>query len=460
MTAQHSNNLFPLWSDDPADTDLLAFDAVANTAISALLDDGLDPVAIGLSGSWGSGKTTVLGLIASGLKEQNTDDSKIMVINTDPWRYDPATGAKESLIAEVLGALKQELETKGGLGAETGKLLSRLSKRVDWAKAIRLTAKATVALQVPSFEELLSIVKDAPDSDDQVRGLEAFRDEFSQLMQSKELNHVKRVVILVDDLDRCLPETVIETLEAIRLFLAVPKMSFVLAADEERVAEAIATRFPKSISTTDGNSEALPAEEPAKLYLHKIVQTTIPVPALSRFDTQTFIFLLLMMSRLDDPQFRKLVSDCGELRRKSKDLDDLQDLDNLGGAKDLTFAARVTPLLYEKLRGNPRRIKRFLNDLHVRQSIAANRGIALEAEVIAKLMILEVLLNNEFKRVLEWLAHGELRSNIQALESEAGQNKAALKEKDVKQTKEVPNQQLRAPARSMLDIRVSGHNAH
>ena len=64
-------------------------------------------------------------------------------------------------------------------------------------------------------------------------------------MESPELGHIKRVVVLVDDLDRCLPPTVIETLEGIRLFLAVPKMSFVIAADEDRVADAIRTRYEK-----------------------------------------------------------------------------------------------------------------------------------------------------------------------------------------------------------------------
>ena len=39
---------YPLWSDEPATQDLLAFRAVAETAADAIFDDGLDPVAIGL----------------------------------------------------------------------------------------------------------------------------------------------------------------------------------------------------------------------------------------------------------------------------------------------------------------------------------------------------------------------------------------------------------------------------
>ncbi|MEU4183935.1 hypothetical protein [Micrococcus luteus] len=55
-----------LWFDDPAKVDLLSLDAVAQTVADALLEEALDPVAPGLSGSWGSGKITVLGLVGSG----------------------------------------------------------------------------------------------------------------------------------------------------------------------------------------------------------------------------------------------------------------------------------------------------------------------------------------------------------------------------------------------------------
>jgi hypothetical protein len=86
--------------------------------------------------------------------------------------------------------------------------------------------------------------------------------------------------------------------------------------------------------------------------------------------------------------------------------------------------------LYEKLRGNPRRIKRFLNDLRVRQSIAGKRGIMLHADIVAKLMVLEVLLPDDFTKVLRWLAKGELREQIRALEIAAGRPPAPEEELD------------------------------
>ena len=405
-----------LWSDEPSAIDLLAFAAVADTVVDAVLDDALDPVALGVSGAWGSGKTTVLRLVEGAIAKLPADDGQVVLaVPTDPWRFDPTVGAKESLIAAVLDALGVEIAARRGPTAEALGVLRRLARRVDWAKAIKVAAKASLAFQLPGLDDLTDLVRAAPEGDEeegQPRGLEAFREEFSNLMKSEDLGHVRRVVVLVDDLDRCLPETVVETLETIRLFLAVPKMAFVIAADEQRVAEAIRQRYP-------GGAPDDP-EEPAKLYLHKIVQTTIPLPGLSRFDTEAYLLLLQLANRVDPTHLDAFVQQCGELRLRSAALDDLPGVDGVAISDELAFAARLTPMLYEKLRGNPRRIKRFLNDLRIRQAVAKRRGIALASDIVAKLMVLEVLLDIEFKQVLDWLATGNLRAQMQRLEIAAG----------------------------------------
>jgi molybdopterin-guanine dinucleotide biosynthesis protein len=413
-----------LWSDEPDNVDLLAFSAVASTVIEAVLDETLDPVAVGVSGAWGSGKTTVLKLVESGLRERNLGpDKQILIVSTDPWRYDPGTGAKETLIGEVLAAITaklHEFNTDTGSRA-TLELARKLTKRVQWSKAIKLTAQAGLAMQLPKLDDLLDLVAEpAGDGAGAPRGLDQFRGEFSALMESKGLLGVERVVVLVDDLDRCLPPTVVDTLEAIRLFLAVPKMAFVIAADEDRVADAIRDRFPASTQVPDPADEFLP-EEPASLYLHKIVQTTVPIPALSRFDTQAYLILLQLLHVTEREELRAYTRHCDEQRRLGGVLDDLATVvDGRSVTEEMAFAARLTPILYEKLRGNPRRIKRFLNDLRVRQAVAGHRGIILDEDVVAKLMVLEKLIKDGFGRVLDWLAKGELREQIRALEKAAG----------------------------------------
>jgi len=99
-------NRLALWFDEPASTDLLSFNAVAETIADALFDEKLNPIALGVSGSWGSGKTTVLNLIDAQVTLRSAKEANsVLVVRADPWRYDPSVGPKESLISEVLEAL-------------------------------------------------------------------------------------------------------------------------------------------------------------------------------------------------------------------------------------------------------------------------------------------------------------------------------------------------------------------
>ena len=275
-----------LWSDEPSPIDLLAFNAVAETAVDAVLDDALDPVALGVSGPWGSGKSTVLKLIEAELasRHETGAEERILVVKTDPWRYDPDVGAKATLILEVLNALTAELGTRADVTDEIQGALKKLAKRVNWVKAVKLAARSSITLQLPAIDDLSSLVnEDDPDGEPAPRNLDEFRQDFARLLSDEQLSHVPRVVVLVDDLDRCLPDTIVDTLETMRLFLSVRKMSFVIAADEDRVADALRERYPAN------NEPDRDAEEPARLYLHKIVQTTLRLPALSRFDTEAYL---------------------------------------------------------------------------------------------------------------------------------------------------------------------------
>ena len=348
-------------------------------------------------------------------------DGRTVVVETDPWRYDPNVGAKATLILEVLDALTAELQEQEGVPEHVEGALKKLAKRVNWIKALKLAARSSITLQLPGIDELSSLVNDDNvKGDPEPRNLDEFRQDFAELLGNEHLRHVRRVVVLVDDLDRCLPDTVVDTLETMRLFLSVPKMSFVIAADEDRVADALRGRYPESNDTHEDED----IEEPARLYLHKIVQTTLRLPALSRFDTEAYLLLLLLQSRVEDDltetAFAQIVQSCTELRIAAGSVDSIEIPEGLDVATEMQFAARLTPILYERSQGSPRRLKRFLNDLNVRSSIAERRGIELDVSVIAKLMVLELLLPKEFSVVLDWLARGELRPQLARLEEIAG----------------------------------------
>ncbi len=122
--------------------------------------------------------------------------------------------------------------------------------------------------------------------------LACFRQEFIELLSARELVDVRRIVVLIDDLDRCAPVTIVDTLDTIRRFLAVPKMAFIVAIDENQAAESISP-----IISLASRSETYSKGQPGRLYLDKIVQVAVPIPTLTRFDTEAFLVLLQLRQR-------------------------------------------------------------------------------------------------------------------------------------------------------------------
>lgn len=392
----------PLWSDNPSAIDLLGFADIAAPALEAVGRDRLDPVAVGIVGWWGSGKSTILNLIEADLRKQDG----VLVVSTRPWEYDPATDPKATLIAEVLTVLHRRAEESATLKDEVKERFKKLAGRVRWSKAITLAANTALTFSLPRIEDIVGIFGQGEEPEDPT--LQGFRDEFAALLA--EFPEISRVVVVVDDLDRCLPPAVIATLEAIKLFLSVEKMAFVLAYDDRLVTHAIAQRYQPSPRATEMASE----------YLEKIVQIPVPVPTLGLGDTEAYLALTLLETHITDAgEFDKVIEHCDSQRRsgKARVFEKLPDgLVPEAAVGDVALAGMLAPILFRELGGNPRRLKRFLNSYWIRATIAKSRGVALEPAALAKLMVLEQLYPDEFEGVLGWLTNGELDAKLAALE--------------------------------------------
>lgn len=99
-------------------------------------------------------------------------------------------------------------------------------------------------------------------------------------------------------------------------------------------SRAIRTKLPEWTMPTErpGGEDALPPEPPSKLYLHKIVQTTVPLPALGAFDTEAYVLLLQLQNRAAGPltsaQLGSVIAECQRLRSVGA-FDDLKAPDGL-----------------------------------------------------------------------------------------------------------------------------------
>ncbi len=219
----------PLRDDNPSEVDLLGFEDVVDVVAEIVTRPDLDPVTVGVNAPWGGGKTTVLQLLKGTLDKR----PEIFCLLVSPWEYDNKTDPTTALIDEVLGGLEAELKKNETFGDQIKGALHSLRRRVNFAKALKLAASAVLTTTLPGVSQLIDLFDDSKTSADVPPDptLQGFRQQFAEIMESEDLAPLKRVVVLVDDLDRSLPDTVVETLEAIKLFLSVKKMAFVIAAD-------------------------------------------------------------------------------------------------------------------------------------------------------------------------------------------------------------------------------------
>jgi hypothetical protein len=75
------------------------------------------------------------------------------------------------------------------------------------------------------------------------------------LLEQHVTNNDGRLVVFVDDLDRCLPEKAIEVLEAIKFFLGAPGCVFVLGLDQDVIARGIEMKYKELGEKKDGDGK-------------------------------------------------------------------------------------------------------------------------------------------------------------------------------------------------------------
>lgn len=417
-----------MWSDNESDVDLLGFDYLVTAITSIIGNEALLPATIGVYGDWGSGKSSLLKRTQAELEK----DEKILVLSFTGWLFEGYEDAKTALMGTILDEIvaKRELDdkarnlvvnlikrinfmqllglvTKFGLKAGSAYLTGGLpglglSGAMDAAQvAGELAEKAKEKAKEVDLDkvEFDKFIKEDPNHNLR-RGIREFRKDFEKLLKETGIN---TLVVIIDDLDRCNPDTIIETLEAIKLFLFVPHTAFILGADERLVKYAVRRRFPE-----------LPGEraEVGRDYLEKLIQFDIRIPSLGRSELETYINLLFFEktnNRQSEP-FKKAQEYIGSGSDNSL-LDVrfnygiaqkiLGDCVSEELAEDLIIAQRIAPILVVGLNGNPRQCKRFLNKLMMRVEMAKAKKIDLKQRILAKLMLLEYFSPQFFKQLAD-----------------------------------------------------------
>ena len=411
-------------TDNETKVDLLNNEAIASTIIGLLRAKPDHPVTIGVHGDWGAGKSSVLEMIEAGFSDQGD----VLCLKFNGWRFQGFEDAKIALIEGIVTGL---VEKRPALKT-AAVAVKDVFRRIDWLKVAKragglaLTAftgiptpeqigtivgslEALVAdpAKLVTKEYLSTAIDEAKDllkpgeSKNVPEEVEAFRKAFDQLLKDAG---IKQLVVLIDDLDRCLPDTAIETLEAIRLFVFTAQTAFVVAADEGMIEYAVRKHFPDLPDSTG-------PRDYARNYLEKLIQVPFRIPALGETETRIYVTLLLAGAEVgeDDADYGKLITVAREKLRRpwtNGGLDAAADKSALGKQADkannaLALSDQIGPILASGTKGNPRQIKRFLNTLLLRERTATARGFGddIKLPVLAKLMLAERFLPRLFEQI-------------------------------------------------------------
>lgn len=413
-----------MWADIDTKQDFLNYGETATLVAEVIADTRMLPTSIGVFGSWGTGKSTLLNIIEQEIRGSETTKSVILV-RFDAWLYqgyDDAKAALMDVISESLITTAEAAQNDGLIKRAMG-----LAGRVRWFRAVGFAAEIVAAVHgTPLFggaraaaagaeqilegaatEDDLKKVRDGTkEVSDKVAGLvkpktvrtppkevDEFKEEFGALLRDLD----RTLVVFVDNLDRCMPEQTIRTLEAMRLFLFMNKTAFVVAADEDMVRRSVRAYFSDI------------GDKHVTDYLDKLVQVPVRVPMLGVREVRAYLFQLLADASSagadKQEQARTLLSENMQAAWK----DDPTAVEDVLGALALDVqseearsfftADRISQLLaIPPVNGNPRIIKRMLNVVRMRARLARRRNMPVSEDIIAKVALFERCMDEDATR--------------------------------------------------------------
>ncbi len=97
-----------MWNDIETTNDLLNFGILADTAAQLIRDSGNEPLSIGISGSWGSGKSSLVKMIGKSLNTEEASKQKYLFLEFNAWLYQGFDDAKMALLQSVSDMLLEE----------------------------------------------------------------------------------------------------------------------------------------------------------------------------------------------------------------------------------------------------------------------------------------------------------------------------------------------------------------
>ena len=242
--------------------DLLSVERYAK-ALTNFVKSSDTPITIGLQGEWGTGKTSLMGLMREKLDEADVATSWV---NT--WEYSMFVGSHETTPKVLQGMLEKleenclkcgtwDIGDKGSQAIRTvGKFLGTVANQMITKQTGVNVLEASDTNNTYQLQSEVALIK------------QEIQKVITQLIESSG-NPYKKVVFFVDDLDRINPKDAVEVLEALKNIFDLPNCIYVLAIDYDVVVKGLEYKFGKKTAQN---------EREFRSFFDKIIQVPFSMP--------------------------------------------------------------------------------------------------------------------------------------------------------------------------------------
>ncbi len=247
------------------------------------------PFTVGVFADWGQGKTSVLRQ-AKSLIDHDPQHADVVTVWFNAWQYEKEEHPIIPLTASIVREVDRKLATRSEPNDALGKGFTKLARAL---RAVACGVSVKGKLKVPRFgelevevapKEMIERYEKLQAEDDPLLEPSLYQLAFEALEEianpkgHEEGEPLPKIVVFVDDLDRCLPDQGLRLLESIKLVLAQQGFIFALAVDRRIIDGYLRKRYKEEFGVEEYAAGGTS-------YLDKIVQLPLPLPPhKSRFE--------------------------------------------------------------------------------------------------------------------------------------------------------------------------------
>lgn len=276
-----------LISDEPIGigvrSDSLGFEKYSR-ALSGFARNTPGPFTFGIYAKWGYGKTSLLRSIQKDLDINTSKTKKIITVRFDAWQYESDEYPLIALITVIKTEVEAHVSANESLpkkvreeANKVAKSLSNLCERFISSTKVGLKTPAGLVspLEINIEFDGKELVKSSKKSSNPTHDIELAKSQYYEAFRElgkicSQSSKYLKIVVFIDDLDRCLPKQAFALLETIKLVLSQPNFLFFLAVDYELMQTYINRRYQKEYG--------IGPDDAGKFYLDKLVQVPFDIP--------------------------------------------------------------------------------------------------------------------------------------------------------------------------------------